>query len=275
MNLEEFRKKRKARLENLQEALSNMPELVDDKVHGEVGAVEMDAIKSSKERDEKVKDSFKDKNKEVKEFVKKQDKDRKVDKEEESEKRLMLDESLFNEEVETPKYAVVNSNRTYAGKPCTSSEEAIELANQEDGRQVYELRKYIYEALDDDAEFDEFKKKNPGYNKKFNNKEFGKYFDKDGKLIPDAAKEFIAKTAKKKDAKDESLNEDYEDECQDEFLQDAADLYEALTQFEGKWRDRDGYACYTLVLADGDNEEMDSVISSAIDVLRGYIFLGE
>lgn len=98
MNLEEFRKKRKARLENLQEALSNMPELVDDKVHGEVGAVEMDAIKSSKERDEKVKDSFKDKNKEVKEFVKKQDKDRKVDKEEESEKRLMLDESLFDKD---------------------------------------------------------------------------------------------------------------------------------------------------------------------------------
>lgn len=98
MNLEEFRKKRKARLENLQEALSNMPELVDDKAHGEVGAVEMDAIKSSKERDEKVKDSFKDKNKEVKEFVKKQDKDRKVDKEEESENRLMLDESLFLED---------------------------------------------------------------------------------------------------------------------------------------------------------------------------------
>lgn len=98
MNLEEFRKNRKARLEALHEELSNMPELTDDKAHGEVGAVEMDAIKSSKERDEKVKDSFKDKNKETKEFIKKQDKDREVEKEDKSENRLMLDESLFTED---------------------------------------------------------------------------------------------------------------------------------------------------------------------------------
>ena len=93
MNLEEFRKNRKARLQRLneslnrpfKEALENMPDLTDDKAHGEVDAVEMDAIKSSKEREKQTKDALKDKNKETKEFVKKQDKDRKVDRDDESE----------------------------------------------------------------------------------------------------------------------------------------------------------------------------------------------
>lgn len=96
MTLEEFKKNRKTRLASLHEALTNMPDVVDDgKVHGEVDAVVATAIADSNKRDKLVKDSFKDKNKEVRQFVKDQDKATGADKEEKSEDRLMLDESLF------------------------------------------------------------------------------------------------------------------------------------------------------------------------------------
>lgn len=101
MTVEEYKKNRKARLQRLSEALDNLPDLTDKgEAHIEVDAVMGGAKKESEDREKQVKDSFKDKNKETREFIKKQDKDREVDKEEKSENRLMLDESLFNEEVE-------------------------------------------------------------------------------------------------------------------------------------------------------------------------------
>lgn len=99
MTVEEYKKNRKARLQRLSEALDNLPELTDGKAHIQVDAVTGGAKAEAEDRKKQVKDSFKDKNKETREFIKKQDKDREVDKEEKSENRLMLDESLFNEEV--------------------------------------------------------------------------------------------------------------------------------------------------------------------------------
>jgi len=100
MTVEEYKKNRKARLQRLGEALDNLPELTDGKAHIEVDAVTGGAKAEAEDRKKQVKDSFKDKNKETREFIKKQDKDREVEKEDKSENRLMLDESLFNEEVE-------------------------------------------------------------------------------------------------------------------------------------------------------------------------------
>lgn len=99
MTIEELRNNRKERLSKLHEALTNMPEIEGDKVHGEVGAVEFDAVKSSNERDEKTKQAMKEKNKETREFIKDMDKATDADKEEKAEDRLILDESLFTESV--------------------------------------------------------------------------------------------------------------------------------------------------------------------------------
>lgn len=99
MTIEELRNNRKARLAKLHEALTNMPEIDGKKMHGEVGAVEFDAVKSSNERDEKVKQAMKEKNKETREFIKDMDKATDADKDEKAEDRLILDESLFNESV--------------------------------------------------------------------------------------------------------------------------------------------------------------------------------
>lgn len=105
MAVEDYKKNRKARLQRLSEALDNLPELTDSKAHIEVDAVTGGAKAESEERKKQVKDSFKEKNKETREFIKKQDKDREVDKEEKSENRLMLDESLFTETVDmTPDF---------------------------------------------------------------------------------------------------------------------------------------------------------------------------
>lgn len=104
MTFEDYKKNRKARLQRLSEALDNLPELTDGKAHIEVDAVTGGAKEEAEDRKKQVKDSFKDKNKETREFIKKQDKDREVDKEEKSENRLMLDESLFNEEVVEKKF---------------------------------------------------------------------------------------------------------------------------------------------------------------------------
>ena len=49
---------------------------------------------------------------------------------------------------ETVKYAVINADGTYAGVPCTSEEEARELANQKDGRVIVELRALTEGVLD-------------------------------------------------------------------------------------------------------------------------------
>lgn len=121
MNLEEFRKNRKARLQRLneslnrpfKEALENMPDLTDDKAHGEVDAVEMDAIKSSKEREKQTKDALKDKKQEAKKFIKEQDKDTESKSEDKAENRLNLDESLFNEDYEIP-----NSQKLKMAQKC-------------------------------------------------------------------------------------------------------------------------------------------------------------
>lgn len=95
MTLEEYKIYRREKMKKLQEKLSNMPEAPDDKVHGEVDAVELDAIISSDKADENKKEALKEKNKLVKEFIKDQDKGRDIPEEEKSENRLILDESLF------------------------------------------------------------------------------------------------------------------------------------------------------------------------------------
>ena len=97
MTIEEFKKNRKSRLETLHEALKNMPEINSDKVQGQVDVDMFDAIKRSNERDAKVKDAFKDKNKEVLEFIKAQDKATGAAEEDKAEKRLFLDEDLFED----------------------------------------------------------------------------------------------------------------------------------------------------------------------------------
>ena len=99
MKIEEFNAKRTERMKKLGEALANMPELIDDgKAHVEVDAVTGEAIKSAEERDEQIKDSFKDKNKEVREFIRDQDKATETDKDEKekAEDKLFLNESLFD-----------------------------------------------------------------------------------------------------------------------------------------------------------------------------------
>ena len=45
-------------------------------------------------------------------------------------------------------YAVIKENGTFAGVPCTSFEEARELANQHEGSHIYIM------ALDDDDKLD-------------------------------------------------------------------------------------------------------------------------
>jgi hypothetical protein len=97
MNLEEFRKNRKERLKKLSEEI-NLPDIDSQPIHGEMDASQFDGVKQSKEREKKVKDSFKEKNKETREFIKKQDKDTDAAKDEKAEDRLMLDESLFRED---------------------------------------------------------------------------------------------------------------------------------------------------------------------------------
>ena len=97
MTLEEFKKNRKTRLETLHEALRNMPKVDGDTVHGEIDATMFDAVKRSNERDEKIKEAFKEKNKEVREFIKAQDKATGAAEEDKAEKRLFLDEDLFED----------------------------------------------------------------------------------------------------------------------------------------------------------------------------------
>jgi hypothetical protein len=58
-----------------------------------------------------------------------------------------LDESV-NVNNENLKYAVINPDGTYAGVPCTSYEEAKELAAQKEGRVVVELRALTEGILD-------------------------------------------------------------------------------------------------------------------------------
>lgn len=98
MNIEEFKKNRKNRMEKLYEALTNMPDAIDDKVQGVVDATTLNAIETSKLKDEQRKESFKEKNKETREFIKDMDKATDAAEENKAENRLMLDESLFTED---------------------------------------------------------------------------------------------------------------------------------------------------------------------------------
>lgn len=99
MTIDEFKNKRTERLNALHEKLANMPDNIDDKVHGEIDVTELDAIKVSDDIDAARKERFKDKNKEVKEFIKDQDKAVSAAEEDKAEKRLMLDEALFETNV--------------------------------------------------------------------------------------------------------------------------------------------------------------------------------
>ena len=174
MNLEEFRKNRKARLQRLneslnrpfKEALENMPDLTDDKAHGEVDAVEMDAIKSSKEREKQTKDALKDKNQEAKKFIKEQDKDTESKGEDKAEKRLLLDESLFNEDYDDiwgdesplePVWAVVDRRGDFIGQTFFASPFDVRDAIRENpGCTVYRMEveddMSLFESLDEQSE---------------------------------------------------------------------------------------------------------------------------
>ena len=100
MTLEEFRKSRQERLQNLKEGIMDSMPYPDGKTaHIEVDAVLGQAMIDSKERENKVKEAFKDKDKEVEEFLNEQDKATGAKKEDKSINRYMtklhLDESLF------------------------------------------------------------------------------------------------------------------------------------------------------------------------------------
>ena len=97
MTVEERRKQRQERMKNLYEAISNLPRVAEtnDKLQGQMDVVTYDVIRNSEERDNKVKEAFKERNKEVREFIKAQDKATGASKEDASENRLFLDEDLF------------------------------------------------------------------------------------------------------------------------------------------------------------------------------------
>ena len=67
------------------------------------------------------------------------------EKETEEEKTAVEESLVVNDE--TLEFAVINPDGTYAGVPCTSEEEARELANQKDGRVIAEL-----DAIDESLE---------------------------------------------------------------------------------------------------------------------------
>lgn len=64
------------------------------------------------------------------------------------------------------------------------------------------------EALDNEQNWNEFVKNHPDFNKNFDNKKFGKYFDEDGKLIPEYEKEFFKVYREENSKLDEDLNLD-------------------------------------------------------------------
>ena len=98
MTLKRNIEERKERLNRLNESIRNLPELNNDKADIQIDAVTGDAIKSSEERDQKVKDAFKDKRKEAIDFIKAQDKATEAAEEDRAEKRLFLDEDLFEDD---------------------------------------------------------------------------------------------------------------------------------------------------------------------------------
>lgn len=97
----ESKMRRKIKMRKMLESLENLPILNDTKATPVVDPVLADAINSSNERAEKVKDAFKDKNKEAKDFVENQDKATAAEKDYKSSDRLHLDESLFVEEIDS------------------------------------------------------------------------------------------------------------------------------------------------------------------------------
>ena len=102
MKIEDKRLEREKRMKSLYERLTNMPQADGKKVYGQMDLVQYDAVESSEKRDQEVKNAFKDKNKEVREFVKAQDKATGVtDEEYKSERRLFLDEDLFDDPKES------------------------------------------------------------------------------------------------------------------------------------------------------------------------------
>ena len=64
------------------------------------------------------------------------------------------------------------------------------------------------EALDNEQGWNEFVKNHPDFNKNFDNKKFGKYFDEDGKLIPEYEGEFFKVYREENSKLDEDLNLD-------------------------------------------------------------------
>ena len=99
MTVDEAKQQRRGRLKKLSEAISNLPEVDGKKMHGEMDVVMFDAVQQSNKRDKLRKEAFKDKNKETREFIKDQDKATGASKEDAAEDKLMLDESLFNEDI--------------------------------------------------------------------------------------------------------------------------------------------------------------------------------
>lgn len=89
------------------------------------------------------------------------------------------------------------------------------------------------ETLDDDDEFNEFASAHPEYNKKFDKKRFGKFFDKNGKLIPEKKRDFWDEYDK--DIIKEGFNPDSEEDIN--ILYDIADRYCSSYPVSGSWED--------------------------------------
>ena len=235
MTLEDYKKNRKARLQGLSEALDNLPELTDGKAHIEVDAVTGGAKAESEERKKQVKDSFKDKNKETREFIKKQDKDREVDKEDKSENRLMLDESLFED------YGIPKKSGT---KLTEASQQVEVLYTYYDGDA--DVRQF--KSLEEAQEFIENAKEEAQ-----NGKTYGGYFEMREPLGKDTYRVLNSSNMTHTGVGGyyESLNEKCGKKLNESLYSDAIDVVDDLVERAKSWID--------------DGDDKDEAISHAID----------
>lgn len=88
--------------------------------------------------------------------------------------------------------------------------EQLNRSTKEEKKIMKDTLKNIKENLDNKQEQDNFKKNNPKFNPKFNFEKFGKFFDKDGKLVDEKGYFEAAKNVK--DDERVLLGESYEDE---------------------------------------------------------------
>ena len=102
---------------------------------------------------------------------------------------------LYPVQVGEDKYYLINrkpveeAQLDFSNLPLIDREQLGSL--KEVARQPWDGFGFYNESLDNEAEFNEFKKKNPKMNKNFNNKKYGKYFDINGQIIPDLKGEYF------------------------------------------------------------------------------------